>query len=191
MEAYLLLAVLFFSQKDRYRLQWKDVKKVGVVKMSNDEVILTQEGFDKLEAELEELKTTKRKETAERLKVAISYGDLKENSEYHSAKNDQSFMETRIKILENMIRHARVVQAESLDSTTVQVGSTVILHDIEFSENVEYTVVGPAEADVTNNKISYESPLGKELLGKSTGTTISVTAPSGLIKYELLEIKIV
>jgi transcription elongation factor GreA len=100
-------------------------------------------------------------------------------------------METRIKILENMIRHARVVQAESLDSTTVQVGSTVTLHDIEFSENVEYTVVGPAEADVTNNKISYESPLGKELLGKTTGTTISVTAPSGLIKYELLEIKIV
>lgn len=159
--------------------------------MANDEVILTQEGFDKLEAELEELKTTKRKETAERLKVAISYGDLKENFEYHSAKNDQSFMETRIKILENMIRNARVVQAESLDITTVQVGSTVILHDLEFSENVEYTVVGPAEADVTNHKISYESPLGKELLGKSTGATISVAAPSGLIQYELLEIKIV
>lgn len=157
--------------------------------MSNDEVILTQEGFDKLQMELEELKTTKRKEIAERLKVAISYGDLKENSEYHSAKNDQAFMETRIKILTNMIRKARVVNSESLDITTVQVGSTVILHDIEFSENVEYTIVGPAEADVTNNKISYESPLGKELLGKTIGTNISVTAPSGLVSYKLLEIK--
>jgi transcription elongation factor GreA len=163
---------------------------VGVVRMSKHEVILTQEGFDKLESELEELKTTKRKEIAERLKVAISYGDLKENSEYHSAKNDQSFMETRIKILENMIRKARVVNSENLDITTVQVGSTVILHDIEFSENVEYTVVGPAEADVSNNKISYESPLGKELLGKTIGRNISVTAPSGVIKYELLEIKV-
>jgi transcription elongation factor GreA len=163
---------------------------VGVVMMSKDEMILTQEGFDKLESELDDLKTTKRKELAERLKVAISYGDLKENSEYHSAKNDQSFMETRIKILENMIRKARVVNSESLDITTVQVGSTVILHDIEFSENVEYTVVGPAEADVSNNKISYESPLGKELLGKTIGNNISVTAPSGVIKYELLEIKV-
>jgi transcription elongation factor GreA len=158
--------------------------------MSKNEMILTQEGFDKLESELEELKTTKRKELAERLKVAISYGDLKENSEYHSAKNDQSFMETRIKILENMIRKARVLNSESLDITTVQVGSTVILHDIEFSENVEYTVVGPAEADVTNKKISYESPLGKELLKKTIGSKISVTAPSGVIQYELLEIKV-
>jgi transcription elongation factor GreA len=157
--------------------------------MSSEEVILTQEGFDKLEAELEELKTTKRKEIAKRLKVAISYGDLKENSEYHSAKNDQSFMETRIKILMNMIKKARVVNSESLDSTTVRVGSTVVLHDIEFSENLEYTVVGPAEADVMDNKISYESPLGKELLGKTIGTNISVAAPSGLVKYELLEIK--
>jgi transcription elongation factor GreA len=157
--------------------------------MASDEVILTQEGFDKLQSELEELKTTKRKEIAKRLKVAISYGDLKENSEYHSAKNDQSFMETRIKILVNMIRKARVVNSDILDITTVRVGSTVILHDIEFSENVEYTVVGPAESDVTNNKISYESPLGKELLGKTIGRNISVTAPSGLVKYELLEIK--
>jgi transcription elongation factor GreA len=157
--------------------------------MSSDGVILTQEGFDKLESELEELKTTKRKEIAKRLKVAISYGDLKENSEYHSAKNDQSFMETRIKILVNMIRKARVVNSESLDITTVRVGSTVILHDVEFSENVEYTVVGPAEADVKDNKISYESPLGKELLGKTIGRNISVAAPSGLVKYELLEIK--
>ncbi|KIL35360.1 transcription elongation factor GreA [Cohnella kolymensis] len=157
--------------------------------MANNEVILTQEGFDKLQSELEELKTTKRKEIAERLKVAISYGDLKENSEYHSAKNDQSFMETRIKILQNMIKNARVVKSQSLDVTTVQVGSTVILHDIEFAENVEYTVVGPAEADVTSNKISYESPLGKVLLGKTKGKNISVNAPSGIIKYELLEIK--
>jgi transcription elongation factor GreA len=179
-----------FSQNNCYRLQWNEVNKVGVVMMANDEVILTQEGYDILVSELEELKTTKRKEIAERLKVAISYGDLKENSEYHSAKNDQSFMETRIKIVENMIRKARIVNSESIDNSTVQVGSTVILHDIEFSENVEYTVVGPAEADMANNKISYESPLGKELMGKTIGSNIRVTAPSGVVHYELLEIKV-
>ncbi|EFM12551.1 GreA/GreB family elongation factor [Paenibacillus curdlanolyticus YK9] len=155
-----------------------------------EEVILTQEGYDKLMAELEELKTTTRKELAERLKVAISYGDLKENSEYHSAKNDQSFVETRIKTLENMFKHARIVQAEKLDTAVVQVGFTVKLHDVEFDEDVTYTIVGPAEADIMNNKLSYESPLGKELIGKSVGNAITVTAPSGLISYKILEITI-
>ncbi|WP_438348611.1 transcription elongation factor GreA [Paenibacillus sp. FA6] len=157
--------------------------------MAKEEVILTQEGLDKLEFELRDLKTVKRKELAERLKLAISYGDLKENSEYHSAKNDQSFMETRIKILEKMLTKAVVVDAGSLDLSIVNVGTTVILNDIEYSEKIEYQIVGPAEADVLNNKISYESPLGKELMGKKIGNVIHVTAPMGIIKYELLEIK--
>jgi transcription elongation factor GreA len=158
--------------------------------MSNEEVLLTKEGLTKLEDELKELKTVKRKELAERLKLAISYGDLKENSEYHSAKDDQAFMETRILILEKMLTKARVVDESSLDLRSVGIGSTVILNDIEFSEKMEYKIVSPAEADVLDNKISYESPLGKELLGKEVGSIIHVNAPMAVIKYELLEIKL-
>lgn len=157
--------------------------------MANDEVILTQEGLEKLEDELRELKTVKRKELAERLKLAISYGDLKENSEYHSAKDDQAFMETRILILEKMLTKARVISSDSIDSNKVSIGSIVMLNDIEFAEKIEYQLVGPAEADVANNKISYESPLGKEIMGKEVGSVIHVNAPMGVIKYELLEIR--
>ncbi|KKO53947.1 transcription elongation factor GreA [Paenibacillus sp. DMB20] len=157
--------------------------------MSNEEVIVTAEGYAKLEEELRYLKEEKRKELAERLKVAISYGDLKENSEYHSAKDDQAFMETRILILEKMLRKARVVDADQMDLNKVGVGSIVVLNDLEFKEKVEYRIVGPAEADVMDNKISYESPLGKELMGKEVGSIVHVDAPMGIIKYELLEIK--
>lgn len=157
--------------------------------MSNDEVILTKEGLAQLQAELDDLKYVKRKELAARIKLAISYGDLKENSEYHSAKNDQSFMETRILILDKMLKKARVIEAESLDLSKASIGLTVILNDIEFSEKIEYKIVGTEEADVAENKISYESPLGKELLGKGVGSIINVNAPMGVIKYELLEIK--
>lgn len=158
--------------------------------MANDEVILTQEGLEKLEDELRELKTVKRKELAARLKLAISYGDLKENSEYHSAKDDQAFMETRILILEKMLTKARVITSDNIESNKVSIGSTILLNDIEFAEKIEYMLVGPAEADVADNKISYESPLGKELMGKEVGSVIHVNAPMGIIKYELLEIKI-
>ena len=136
---------------------------------------------------LDELKTVKRRELAARIKLAISYGDLKENSEYHSAKNDQAFMETRILIIDKMLKKARVV--ESIDTSTVQVGSIVILNDVEFSEKIEYRVVSPSEADVLENRISYESPLGSTLMGKAVGDIISVHAPMGVIKYELLEIR--
>ncbi|TVX99736.1 transcription elongation factor GreA [Cohnella terricola] len=157
--------------------------------MPDDEVILTKEGLDKLQAELDDLKYVKRKELAARIKLAISYGDLKENSEYHSAKDDQAFMETRILVLDKMLRNARVVDENEIDNSKVQVGSTVVLNDIEFDEKIEYRIVGPAEADVTDNKISYESPLGKELIGKRLGDIVSVDAPVGVVKYELLEIK--
>ncbi|MBO2944627.1 transcription elongation factor GreA [Paenibacillus sp. F411] len=156
---------------------------------NEEEVIVTAEGFAKLEEELQYLKEVKRKELAERLKVAISYGDLKENSEYHSAKDDQAFMETRILVLEKMLRKARVVDAGKMDLNRVSVGAIAVLNDLEFNEKVEYQIVGPAEADVVNNKISYESPLGKELMGKEVGSIVHVTAPVGIIKYELLDIK--
>lgn len=156
---------------------------------NSDEIILTPEGLAKLEEELEELKGPKRKELATRLKVAISYGDLRENSEYHSAKEEQAFMETRILTLERMLKNVRVVDAGALDKNVVNVGSVVVLNDIEFDEKIEYRLVGPAEANVADNKLSYESPLGKELMGKKVGEVISVNAPMGVIQYELLEIK--
>ncbi|RXZ83684.1 transcription elongation factor GreA [Paenibacillaceae bacterium] len=159
--------------------------------MAKEEVILTKEGLAKLEAELEDLKVVKRKELAARIKLAISYGDLKENSEYHSAKDDQAFMETRIMVLEKMLTKARVVEANALNTATVSIGATVVLLDIEFSEKLEYKLVGPAEADILDNKLSYESPLGQQLLGKQVGSIIRVDAPVGVIKYELLEIKVV
>ncbi|SFT24453.1 transcription elongation factor GreA [Paenibacillus sp. BC26] len=157
--------------------------------MSNEEMILTKEGFAKLQEELDDLKYVKRKELAERIKLAISYGDLKENSEYHSAKNDQSFLETRVIILEKMLNTARIVESDPSNAGSVQIGSSVILNDVEFDERIEYQIVAPAEADVQANKISYESPLGKELLGKTVGSRINVNAPMGVIAYELLEVR--
>ncbi|MBD2870273.1 transcription elongation factor GreA [Paenibacillus arenilitoris] len=157
--------------------------------MANDEVILTKEGLAQLEAELDDLKYVKRKELAARIKLAISYGDLKENSEYHSAKEDQAFMETRILAIERMLKKARIVNAESMDLSVVSIGTVVVLNDVEFAEKMEYKIVGTEEADVAENKISYESPLGKELIGKRVGDVVSVDAPMGIIQYELLEIK--
>ncbi|WP_219834566.1 transcription elongation factor GreA [Paenibacillus sp. R14(2021)] len=153
----------------------------------NEEVVLTKEGFAKLQEELDDLKYVKRKELAARIKLAISYGDLKENSEYHSAKEDQAFLETRVLVLEKMLATARVVEAT--DQSNVGIGASVVLHDVEFDEKIEYQIVAPAEANVQDNKISYESPLGKELLGKRVGARISVNAPVGVIEYKLLEIK--
>lgn len=153
----------------------------------NDEIILTPQGLKMLEEELEELKTVKRKELSVRLKTAISYGDLKENSEYHSAKEDQSFMESRIQTIERMLKKARVV--EHADTSVVQVGALVVLFDVEFQEKLEYRLVGPMEADAAANKISYESPMGSALVGKSVGDKIEVNAPVGTIVYELLEIR--
>jgi len=164
-------------------------QREAAVHVSNEEIILTPEGLAQLEAELEELKYVKRKEVAERIKVALSYGDLRENSEYHSAKEEQAFMETRILTLERILRNAKVVDAGSMDSSVVNIGSTVVLNDIEFAEKIEYQIVGSEEANVAENKISYESPLGKALLGKKVGETIRVDAPAGIVEYELLEIK--
>ncbi len=157
--------------------------------MDNHEIILTAEGLAKLEAELEDLKGPRRRELAQRIKTAISYGDLKENSEYHSAKDDQAFMETRILQLQAMLKKARV--ATTTDTSSINVGSVVVLHDREFDENVEYRIVSPAEADVLENRISYESPLGKNLIRKRVGDVVEVEAPMGKISYKVLEIKTV
>ena len=153
------------------------------------EVILTQEGFDKLEEELNYLKTEKRTEIAERIKVARGFGDLSENSEYDEAKNAQAENEQQIAELEAKIRHAKVIDSKEIDTKTVQIGNTVKLYDEEFEEEIEYTIVGSTEVDLAENKISNESPIGKALLGRKKGEVVDVDAPDGIIKFKILAIK--
>ena len=151
--------------------------------------IMTYEGIKKLEEELEYLKTVKRKEITEKIKVALGYGHLSENSEYDEAKNDQAFTEGRIIQLENMLKNAVVVDESEVPKDKVSVGSIVKVMDYEFDEEVEYTIVGSAEADPMNFKISNESPVGSALMGKKVGDVVEVTVPSGVSKFEVLEIR--
>lgn len=157
--------------------------------MEEKEVILTQEGYNNLEKELEYLKAEKRVEIAERIKVALGFGDLSENSEYDEAKNAQSENEVKIAELENKLRYAKVIDEKDIDTKTVQIGNTVKLHDIEFDEDVEYTIVGSTEVNLAENRISNESPIGKALLGAKKGATVDVEAPAGVIQYKILSIK--
>jgi transcription elongation factor GreA len=160
-----------------------------LVKMSDKEVILTQDGLKKLEDELENLKSVKRREVAERIKVAIGYGDISENSEYEDAKNEQAFIEGRIITLEKMLRNARIINSDEIDTDAVSIGATVIVEDLEFGDTMEYTIVGSAESDPSQNKISNESPVGKAILGKKRGTVVDVSVPAGVIQYKIVEIK--
>ncbi len=157
--------------------------------MAEKEVLLTPEGLQRLEDELEHLKSVKRREVAERIKLAISYGDISENSEYEDAKNEQAFIEGRIMTLEKMLRNARIISSDEVDTDMVSIGSTVRLRDIEFDEEVEYTIVGSAEADPASNKISNESPVGRALIGKSAGSVVDVSVPAGTLQFEVLSIK--
>jgi transcription elongation factor GreA len=150
------------------------------------EVLLTAEGLHKLEQELEELKTRKRREVAERIKVAREFGDLSENSEYEAAKNEQAFVEGRILTLENLLRTARIVQDSEVDPHRVNLGTTVTLRDVGSGEIVEYTIVGSSEADPLNNRISYECPVGRAVFGQATGSTVEVRLPAGVARYEIV-----
>ena len=156
--------------------------------MEEKEVLLTQEGFDKLEQELENLKTVKRVEIAERIKVALGFGDLSENSEYDEAKNAQAENETKIAELENKIRYAKIIDESEIDTKTVQVGNTVKLLDLEFDEEVSYTIVGSTEVDIAQNKISNESPIGSAILGAKKNQIVEVQAPAGVMQYKVLSI---
>ena len=153
------------------------------------EIILTQEGYDKLEQELNYLKTEKRTEIAERIKVARGFGDLSENAEYDEAKSAQSDNEMQIAELEAKLRNAKVINEKEIDTKTVQIGNSVKLHDLEFDEDIEYTIVGSTEVDLAEKKISNESPVGKALLGKKKGEIVEVDAPDGVIKFKILAIK--
>ena len=157
--------------------------------MEEKEVLLTQEGYNNLEKELNYLKTEKRAEVADRIKVALGFGDLSENSEYDEAKTAQAENENKIAQLEDKLRHAKIIDEKDIDTETVQVGNIVKVLDMEFDEKVEYTIVGSTEVNLAENKISNESPLGEALLGAKKNETVDVNAPAGVMQYKILDIK--
>lgn len=152
------------------------------------QIIVTEEGLKKLNEELEYLKTTKRKEVVEAIRVALSFGDLSENSEYDEAKNEQAKTEARISELEESLKHVKVISDSEVNTDAVNVGNRVIVYDVEFDEEVEYTIVGSTEADPLENKISDQSPIGSALIGRAAGDTVDVHTPGGIIKLEIRKI---
>lgn len=156
--------------------------------MPQNETLLTYEGLKKLEEELEYLKTQKRKEIAERIKVALGFGDLSENSEYDEAKNEQAQVEMRIVELENKLRNVKIIDEDDIETKTVQVGNIVQVLDVEYDEKVEYKIVGSTEADISENKISNESPIGKALLGRKKNDVVDVETPGGMLQFKILKI---
>lgn len=156
----------------------------------NKENLLTLSGLAKLEDELNNLRTKKRAEVAQRIKQALAFGDISENSEYDEAKNEQAFIEGRIAQLENILKSAKVIDDEDIDTEKVSVGAKVRLKviDEDYVDEVEYTLVGSAEADPMNLKISNESPVGKAILGKTIDEEVIIHIPDGIIKYKILQI---
>lgn len=156
--------------------------------MPDKEVILTPEGLRNLEKELEYLRTIKRREVADRIKQAIEFGDITDNSEYEDAKNEQAFAEGRIATLEKMLRNARIIEGPDGDHDEVAVGSRIVLKDLNHGDVGEYTIVGSAEANPSKQRISNESPVGRAVLGKAVGSVVEVLVPAGTIKYQVLQI---
>ncbi len=156
--------------------------------MSSKEVIMTAEGQKKIEDELEHLKTVRRKEVAEKIKAALAFGDISENSEYDEAKNDQADLEKRIMKLEGLLSNAKIINEAEIKTDEVSIGSSVIIKDTDTQETETYTIVGATEADPYENKISNESPVGRALIGKKVGDTIEVQVPDGFAKFEIQKI---
>ena len=157
--------------------------------MSEKEVLLSADGLKKMEEDLEYLKTVRRKEVAVRIKQAIEFGDISENSEYEDAKNEQAFIEGSILDLEQKLRNARIIDANEVNVDTVSVGSIVKVYDITHKKEVEYTIVGSVEADPLKKKISNESPVGSALIGKTIGSRLTIEVPAGEVEMEILEIR--
>ena len=153
------------------------------------EVILTPEGYEKLKQEIEYLSNDKRREVAERIRIAREFGDIAENAEYDDAKNEQALLEHRIATLEERLRNARVIEKKEISKDVVSIGSKVKLRDVDAKRTVEYHIVGSAEANPAENKLSNESPVGKAIIGHKKGDTVEVTAPRGSLKFKILEIK--
>jgi transcription elongation factor GreA len=153
------------------------------------DVLLTKEGYENLKAEIEYLSTDKRREVAERIKIAREFGDIAENAEYDDAKNEQAMLEARIAKLEERLAAARVIEKKEIAKDVVSVGAKVRLRDVDAKQTVEYHIVGSAEANPAEFKLSNESPVGRAIIGHKKGETVEVTTPRGSLKYKILEIK--
>lgn len=156
--------------------------------MVERDVFLTPEGLKKIEANLDNAKTIKRKEVAEKIKQALAFGDISENAEYDQAKNEQGQLEAEIAKLEDMLRNAKIIDENEITTDKVSVGSKVKVLDIEFDEEMEYTIVGSAEANPYSGRISNESPVGRALLGGKIDDIVDVQVPDGLIKFQIIDI---
>lgn len=152
------------------------------------QTLLTDEGLKNYEQELEHLKTVKRKEVAEKIKVALSFGDLSENSEYDEAKNDQAMLEARIAQIESILKNAKIIDESELSNEHIHIGSKIKVHDCDMDEDAVYQIIGSDEADPFNGKLSDESPVGAALLGHQVGDEVEVETPDGPIKFIILEI---
>ncbi len=153
--------------------------------MNDKEIILTRDGLKKLEDELDELKTVHRREVNERIRQAKEFGDISENAEYEDAKQEQAFVEGRILKLESMIRNARIIDQSDFVADAVHLGATVKVKDLGANKSFDFTIVGSAEADPKNARLSNESPLGSTLMGRKVGETVDVTTPRGVVKYKI------
>jgi len=152
------------------------------------QITVTEEGLKKLQEELDYLKTTKRKEVVEAIRVALSFGDLSENSEYDEAKNEQAKTEARISELEESLKHVKVISESEVNTDAVNVGNRVKVYDEDFEEEIEYILVGSTEADPLENKISDQSPIGSALIGRAVGDSVEVHTPGGVVVLKILEI---
>jgi transcription elongation factor GreA len=153
------------------------------------DIPLTPEGYEKLKQEIEYLTTDKRREVADRIRIAREFGDISENAEYDDAKNEQALLEQRIATLEERLRNARVIDKKEIAKDVVSIGSKVRLRDLDAKQTFEYRIVGSAEANPAETKLSNESPVGKAIIGKKKGETVEVAAPRGAMKFKILEIK--
>ena len=156
--------------------------------MVSRDVFLTPEGLKKLEADLNYAKTVKRKDVAEKIKQALAFGDISENAEYDQAKNEQGQLEAEINKIEDMLRNAKIIDENDITTDKVSVGSKVKVLDFEFDEEMEYTIVGSAEANPYNGRISNESPVGKALLGGKKDDIVDVNVPDGIVKFQIIDI---
>jgi transcription elongation factor GreA len=153
------------------------------------DVLLTPEGYEKLKQEIDHLRGDKRREVAERIRVAREFGDIAENAEYDDAKNEQAMLEHKIAQLEERLANARVIDTGDVDTSVVSLGSKVRLRDVDANETVEYHIVGSAEANPAEQKLSNESPVGKAIMGRKKGETVEVSAPRGALKFKIMDIK--
>ncbi|MBD5384194.1 MAG: transcription elongation factor GreA [Ruminococcaceae bacterium] len=157
--------------------------------MNKPITVLTRKGEQKLKEELNELKSVRRRDIAEKIKVALSFGDLSENSEYDEAKNEQGMIESRIAEIEQTLAHAQVIDDEDVSTEKVGIGTTVKILDMEMNEEMEFKMVGTKEADISSGKMSDESPVGAAIMGHAVGEDVEAETPSGMVKFKILEIR--